>query len=227
MRMHCSRSSREKAREAGLIPQAAQRNPGRKREVQRKSAEGPVGAYNAIFDRSDIGGRLVVEVNRKGAGRLRQDPDAGPDCGDGLGRVPAVIRSALEIVHLDDLEDIGLHKIVVHHVAGSDFHIPGLHPEVVVDVLFLDFLQHLLLRDPEKRQQLELVLLVEDEHEGSDIGHIGKVKPTPAGVKAIVGSVVGGQRLHHPALHLVDDGVPVGVEIVFEVGILQRPLIKV
>ncbi len=29
------------------------------------------------------GAGLVVEVNRKGAHRLRQDPDACPDCGDG------------------------------------------------------------------------------------------------------------------------------------------------
>ena len=30
-------------------------------------------------------GCLVVEVNGKGADGLREDPDAGPDCGDGKG----------------------------------------------------------------------------------------------------------------------------------------------
>ena len=41
---------------------------------------------------------------------------------------------------------------------------------------------------------------------------------TAGGVEAIVGTIVRGEGLHHTASLLVDDGVPIGVQIILEVG---------
>ena len=40
--------------------------------------------------------------------------------------------------------------------------------------------QHLLLRDPEERQELKAVPLVENKHEGRDVRHVREIKPAPA-----------------------------------------------
>ena len=47
------------------------------------------------------------------------------------------------------------------------------------------------------------------------------IDDTAGGVQAIVGTIVRGEGFHHAALHLVDDGVPVGVQVVLQVGVLD------
>ncbi len=48
------------------------------------------------------------------------------------------------------------------------------------------------------------------------------VDDAAAGVQTVMRSVVGGQRFHHAAFHLIDDGVPVGVQIVLQIGVLDN-----
>ena len=97
-----------------------------------------------------------------------------------LAGVPPVIGRALEVIVRDHLKDVRLDKVIVDDVPFGHFHIAGTHPDVVVDVLLSDLLQHLLLRYPEEGQQLEAISLVEEKHICCDVGDVREVEPAPA-----------------------------------------------
>ena len=98
---------------------------------------------------------------------------------DGLGCIPSVVCRGLKVELFDDLQDVSLYKVIVKDITSSHFHIALLHPFVVVDVLLAYLLQHLLLRNPKEGQQLESFILMEEQHKGCDVRHIGQVKTAP------------------------------------------------